>query len=104
MGIPLELLKPHQDETFAQLVHELRELRRDPSTNHEAITQVTEMMNELVTQLAADVIKRDYLEPNPDNVPLDILPLDTDDVFHGQEVERAKLLLKDKRRYERRIT
>ena len=96
-GVPLELLKPHEDAVFAQLVQTLRGLKRNPPRDVSEMQQHVANMNVRADELARAVMDRDYLDPAPDKVPLEYLPLDEDEKFHTMEVERAKLKLTDPR-------
>jgi hypothetical protein len=100
--LPVELLNPHSDPKFAQSVQRVRNLKKDPKANAD-VQAVLNEMNDRVRALANQAMDRDYLDPEPEGVPLRELPLDTDPEFHNMEVERAKLKLKDPKRNARAI-
>ncbi|ORC91634.1 putative antigen [Trypanosoma theileri] len=102
-GIPLELLQPHNDPAFAALVDDIRVLKKDPEANADAIADVLNAMNDRVHELADALLDRGFLNADPEGVPLEILPLDTDPEFHALETERAKLKLSDPRRNAKKI-
>ncbi|GET89693.1 calpain-like cysteine peptidase, putative [Leishmania tarentolae] len=104
-GIPLALLKPTEDPQIAGIIPQLRALKKDPKKNAEAIQSLEEEMNSRAHELARQLLEgdRDYLEPNPENVPLEYLSLDKDPELAEMEVERAKLKAQDPRRNQRRI-
>ncbi|RNE95311.1 calpain-like cysteine peptidase, partial [Trypanosoma conorhini] len=94
-GIPLALLRPHDDEAFASLAKEARGAGRKsggPSPHAAA-----DALNERARELADQVLRGDrgFLDREPEGVPLSMLPLDTDRGFHEMEVERAVLKLTD---------
>ncbi|CAD2215400.1 calpain-like cysteine peptidase [Angomonas deanei] len=102
-GIPLALLNPHADPEFAELVDKARKLKADPKTKPEALEDIKDQMNARADELAAEAANRDFLDQEPEGVPLSDLPLDTDPAFHEMEVERAKLKLKDPIRNRKKI-
>ncbi|KAL7697109.1 calpain-like cysteine peptidase [Lotmaria passim] len=104
-GIPLALLKPTEDPQFASMIPQLRELKKDPKRNAEAIQDLENRMNNRAYELADALLEgdRDYLNPQPEGVNLEYLPLDKDPEFAAMEVERAKLKAQDPRRNQRRI-
>ncbi|KPI88003.1 putative calpain-like cysteine peptidase putative cysteine peptidase Clan CA family C2 [Leptomonas seymouri] len=102
-GVPLELLKPHEDAQFAQLVQELREVKRNLPLDVSDTKSLVAEMNACADRLAQKVMAREYLDPEPGKVPLEFLPLDEDEMFHAMEVERARLKLTDPRRQAERI-
>ncbi|RHW68216.1 calpain [Trypanosoma brucei equiperdum] len=97
-GIPLQLLRLHEDSTFLVMVDDIRTLRKNPDANSEAIDAVVMSMNDRAYDVAIAQFDRGFLDPEPEGVPLCILPLDDDELFHGMEVERIKLKLTDARR------
>ncbi|KAH9593132.1 Peptidase C2 [Trypanosoma melophagium] len=99
-GIPIELLKPHEDPQFAAMVDELRSMKKDPRTDPAALSSLEAQMNERVDELAGDLLEGDrgYLNKDPLGVPLELLPLSTDPDFHALEVQRAVLKAQDPRR------
>ncbi|KEG09949.1 calpain-like cysteine peptidase [Trypanosoma grayi] len=102
-GIPLEVLRPHDDPSFSALVNDIRRLKEDPEANANAVADVLGAMSDRVQELAAAQLDRDFLDPNPEGVPLEVLPLDTDPEFHAMETERVKLKLSDPRRNAKKI-
>eukprot|EP00796_Vickermania_ingenoplastis_P008752 gene8752-6156_t len=90
LGIPIKLINPHKDDKFAALMEEKRALSAEEI---EAGHPVIDQLNKLVEQLTDAMLKgdRDYLDRDPEGVPLITLPLDDDETFHGMEVERAVL-------------
>ncbi|KPI83599.1 putative calpain-like cysteine peptidase [Leptomonas seymouri] len=104
-GIPLALLKPTEDPQIASMIRQLRELKKDPRKNAEAIQDLENRMNNRAYELADALLEGDrgYLEPKPEGVSLEYLPLDKDPEFAEMEVEHAKLKLQDPRRNQRRI-
>ncbi|KPA73484.1 putative calpain-like cysteine peptidase putativecysteine peptidase Clan CA family C2 [Leptomonas pyrrhocoris] len=103
-GVPLELLKPHEDAVFAKQVQKLRDLKRNPPRDVNETKSHVADMNARADELAQKVMDRAYLDPAPDKVPLEFLPLDKDKKFHTMEVERAKLKLTDPRRQADKIS
>ncbi|RNE97335.1 putative calpain-like cysteine peptidase, partial [Trypanosoma conorhini] len=99
-GIPLALLKVTEDELFASMVPQLRELKKYPETNAEAIKNLEDRMNNRAYELADSLLEgdRSYLNAAPEGVPLAELPLAQDDAFALMEVERAVLKAQDPRR------
>ncbi|RNE97859.1 putative calpain-like cysteine peptidase [Trypanosoma rangeli] len=102
-GIPLALLRPHDDELFASLA---KEARGTGSKSKGLSSQATDAMNARVRELADQALKGDrgYLDPEPNGIPLGMLPLDTDQKFHEIEVERAVLKLTDAKKNASKIT
>ncbi|CAJ1989915.1 calpain-like cysteine peptidase [Leishmania donovani] len=96
LGIPLDLLKPRQDAEVVRLIEELRRSKRLPQLKHN-VAELQAKLNERVHELATAALEegRDaYLDPHPEGVPREILPLRTDAVFQ-KEVQRAILRLQD---------
>ncbi|KAG5499199.1 hypothetical protein JIQ42_04011 [Leishmania sp. Namibia] len=104
-GIPLDLLEPRQDAEVARLIQELRRWKRSPQLKNRVV-ELQAKLNERVHALAAAALEegRDtYLDFHPEGVPLELLPLRTDDAFHEKEVQRAILHLQDPAKYADRI-
>ncbi|KAG5475540.1 hypothetical protein LSCM4_04122 [Leishmania orientalis] len=102
-GLPVELLSPHADSEFAEAAKQIRKLKKSPAADPEALQAVLNEMNDRVRAMADEAMDRDYLDPEPEGVPLTDLPLSSDPEFHGMEVERARLKLKDAKRNARAI-
>ncbi|KAG5475800.1 hypothetical protein CUR178_03513 [Leishmania enriettii] len=102
-GLPVELLSPHADSEFAEAAKQIRKLKKSPAADPEALQAVLNQMNDRVRAMADEAMDRDYLDPEPEGVPLTDLPLSSDPEFHGMEVERARLKLKDAKRNARAI-
>ncbi|CAJ1013636.1 Calpain family cysteine protease/Calpain large subunit, domain III, putative [Leishmania shawi] len=97
LGIPLDLLRPRQNAEVARLIPELRRCKRAAQLKNK-VAGLQAKMNECVRVLAAAALEegRDkYLDAHPEGVPLELLPLRTDDVFHDKEAQRATLRLQD---------
>ncbi|EAN88142.1 calpain-like cysteine peptidase, putative [Trypanosoma cruzi] len=102
-GIPLVLLRPHNDEVFASLANEAR---GDGSRSRSLLSPAAaDALNERARELADQLLQGDrgFLERDPEGIPLSVLPLDTDPVFREVEVERAVLKLSDPRKNADRI-
>ncbi|CAG9576651.1 calpain-like_cysteine_peptidase [Leishmania major strain Friedlin] len=96
LGIPLDLLKPRQDAGVVRLIEELRRSKRLPQLKNNVV-DLQAKLNERLHELATAALEegRDaYLDPHPEGVPREILPLRTDAVFQ-KEVQRAILRLQD---------
>ncbi|EPY19174.1 calpain-like cysteine peptidase [Strigomonas culicis] len=104
-GIPLELLRPQEDEEIAKVIPQLRALKKDPKQNAEKIKELENGMKERARALASAKLDgdRDYLNPKPNDVPLEFLPLDTDPIFAEKEAQRAKLKAQNARRNAKQI-
>ncbi|CCW61011.1 unnamed protein product [Phytomonas sp. EM1] len=102
--LPPEVLRLHEDPVFKGLADELRAVREGPSPQDSALmTEVVSKMNCRARELADAAMGRDYLDQNPEGVPLEILPLDTDPLFHDIELEHAKLKLKKLQRNDQKL-
>ncbi|CAD2215574.1 calpain cysteine peptidase [Angomonas deanei] len=89
-GIPIEMLNLGNEPAFLKKEEERRRLlESDPA----AAAKLTAELNEMACGIAKQKMTgdRDFLDQNPEGVPIDILPLDTDPKFHELELERAKL-------------
>lgn len=100
LGLPLDLLHPHDDEKFSQLVGDVRKLRFAYATTptedlEEKIKIVVEAMSVRARELARLVMDRDYLEKEYNGVPVNDLPLDTDKEFTSLEWERGLIKLRN---------
>ncbi|CCW71122.1 unnamed protein product [Phytomonas sp. Hart1] len=97
-GLTLALLDPHRDEAFSNLVEEKAKMGK--LRKQELVAPIVRSLNELTERLAARLVKADrsYLAPEPGDIPLHLLPLDTDEVFRAMEVQRAVLKAKDPER------
>ncbi|RNF01902.1 calpain-like cysteine peptidase, partial [Trypanosoma conorhini] len=86
-GVPLVLLRPHDDAEFASCLPELRRLKKKPRLNAAPIAALQGKMNDRVHALAKEMIHagRKLLDPEPEGVPLELLPLDTDKKFGDLE-------------------
>nr|CAJ2475114.1 unnamed protein product [Leishmania braziliensis] len=96
-GIPIEAVKPHNNPDFHKLATRARELCKDPRRNADKLATVKEQMNNLANQMAAEMLGNDrgYLDPEPEGVPVEVIALDEDPVFHEMEVQRAVLVAQD---------
>ncbi|KPA73485.1 putative calpain-like cysteine peptidase putativecysteine peptidase Clan CA family C2 [Leptomonas pyrrhocoris] len=104
--IPVRMLNPHQDPEFARMVNALRALKADPSADPKKISDLEQDMNDRVHELANDVLSGDrptYLDPKPEGISVETLPLDSDPLYHQLEVERAKLVLQDPKKKQAKI-
>ena len=101
-GLPVELLNPHADPEFAEAVQRLRAAKKDPQAKAD-VQAALNKMNERVRVLADQAMNRDYLDPKPEGIEVETLPLDSDPEFHELEVKRAKLVLQDPKRNVRAI-
>ncbi|ORC91633.1 calpain cysteine peptidase, partial [Trypanosoma theileri] len=92
-GIPLSEVPIDEDKVFMELEDKLRQLKKNPKQNAEAIKDHQYAMNNRVHEIAADMLAkdRDYLNPEPQGVPLADLPLD-DPLFHEMELKRRRLM------------
>ncbi|RNE98646.1 putative calpain-like cysteine peptidase, partial [Trypanosoma conorhini] len=93
LGIPLEELPLDRNEAFMAKETQLRELRKDPARNRQALAALEREMSELVNEIAAGVFEQDrnYLDPEPEGRLLQDLPLRNDKEFHALEKERYQL-------------
>ncbi|CAD2215396.1 Calpain family cysteine protease, putative [Angomonas deanei] len=85
------------DPEFASLEAKWRELMKDPKKNAREIAAIEEKMRERARELAEEEKWKDreeYLDANPEGVPLRELGLDEDPKFLEME-ERRRELLKD---------
>ncbi|EPY19437.1 calpain-like cysteine peptidase [Strigomonas culicis] len=98
-GIPLSILNPHADSEFAQLVEARRELMKDPKKNAEALQDLEVQMNDCVTNLAKAMREneRAFLDPEPESIPIEDVPVDKDQNFLRME-DYLRKLKKDPRR------
>ncbi|CAM45491.2 putative calpain-like cysteine peptidase [Leishmania braziliensis MHOM/BR/75/M2904] len=96
-GISLKLLRPHEDPLFSELVKQMRVMKKNPPRDDQEMVRHLEEMNARAAALADKVMDRGYLDPNPEGVLLQELPLETDDKFRSMEMERARLKLTDPR-------
>ncbi|ORC91630.1 calpain-like protein, partial [Trypanosoma theileri] len=103
-NIPLSELPINEDPEFLRKEEELRRLRRDPLKTDE-IAAAEKSLNEMVRGMAANKIKQKYnfLDQNPEGVPLHDLWLDEDPQFVAMEEERKKLIEEDPRKNAQRI-
>ncbi|CCW61010.1 unnamed protein product, partial [Phytomonas sp. EM1] len=94
-GIPLKLLDPHRDPNFSNMVEEKEKMGK--LRKQELVAPILRSLNELTERLATRLVRGDraYLSPEPGDIPLHELPLDTDDAFREMEVERAVLKARD---------
>ncbi|CAD2215573.1 hypothetical protein ADEAN_000302800 [Angomonas deanei] len=95
-GVPLEVLDPHSDPQFAEMVEKRRELEKDPS-QAAALAALVDSMNQRAQSLAKNMVESDrgYLDKDPEGVSLEVLPLDTDETFKKLESKRAVLKAQD---------
>ncbi|CAD2215393.1 Calpain family cysteine protease/Calpain large subunit, domain III, putative [Angomonas deanei] len=92
-GIRREDLPLDTDERFDELESKRAHLKQDPSRNKNAIQSVEKSLNDRAAELAKkSAMNRDYLDPFPEGVPVELLPLDTDPVFQNLESQRADIL------------
>ncbi|KEG05926.1 calpain cysteine peptidase, partial [Trypanosoma grayi] len=94
LGVAVEDLPLDTDEKFAELEEERARLKRSPRKNHALIADVENALNARAMELAEDAIRRNrsYLDPFPEGVPLQLLPLDTDPRFLELEKQRVAAL------------
>ncbi|GET89694.1 calpain-like cysteine peptidase, putative [Leishmania tarentolae] len=104
-GLPLTLVKPHQDDQIGKLIDELRKLKASKGNQDSSVREIQNRINERCYEIVDSLVKddRSYLPSKVEHVPLRRLPLDTDAEFHALEVERAKLKLIDPKKHEHRI-
>ncbi|AYU79929.1 calpain-like cysteine peptidase, putative [Leishmania donovani] len=96
--IPVRMLKPHDDPEFARMVNALRLLKADPSADPKKVSDLEQDMNDRAHELAEEALAGDrpmYLDPKPEGIAIESLPLDSDPLYHRLEVERAKLMLQE---------
>ncbi|EKF29850.1 calpain-like cysteine peptidase [Trypanosoma cruzi marinkellei] len=93
-GVPIDDLPLDTDEKFSKLEADRARLRQSPRRNHEEILSMEEALNSRTRELAYEAICRDrsYLDDHPEGVPLELLPLNTDQLFQLLEKERASIL------------
>ncbi|CCD14505.1 unnamed protein product, partial [Trypanosoma congolense IL3000] len=93
-GVPLTFLRPCDDTEFSSLIIESSRLKKDPKRNATKIKELRERMSDHVYRLAREALAnlRKQLDQEPEGIPLDLLPLDTDKSFKGMERELLALL------------
>ncbi|KAF8298478.1 calpain cysteine peptidase, partial [Trypanosoma cruzi] len=93
-GVPIDDLPLDTDEEFSKLEADRARLRQSPKRNQEEILSIEEALNGRAMELAYEAICRDrnYLDDHPEGVPLELLPLNTDQLFQELEKERASIL------------
>ncbi|PWU96285.1 putative calpain-like cysteine peptidase [Trypanosoma cruzi] len=93
-GVPVDDLPLDTDEEFSNLEADRARLRQSPKRNQEEILSIEEALNGRARELAYEAICRDrnYLDDHPEGVPLELLPLNTDQLFQELEKERASIL------------
>ncbi|KAF8298423.1 putative calpain-like cysteine peptidase [Trypanosoma cruzi] len=102
-GVPIALLRPHDDASFASSVPMLRRLKKDPTRNAEAIRALENKLEGYVDEMAHDFLRADrdsYLDPAPLGHPTATLPLDKDSEFKTLEARRLELMLDPRRNKE----
>ncbi|CBZ28146.1 putative calpain-like cysteine peptidase [Leishmania mexicana MHOM/GT/2001/U1103] len=93
-GIPRDAIPMISDEAFAGMMTDLLRLRRRPESNASAIRDVEYRLVKRATEMARSMheAERTYLDREPEFVPLDLLPLNTDERFCAEEDELRQLL------------
>ncbi|CAD2215572.1 Calpain family cysteine protease/Calpain large subunit, domain III, putative [Angomonas deanei] len=92
-GVPIAELAVDDDKVFHDMEVERAVLKAtNPVKNATTILELEDQLNARAHELAQQALEKDrhYLDPNPEGVPLDVLPLDSDSKFHQMEVERAR--------------
>ncbi|KEG06769.1 calpain cysteine peptidase [Trypanosoma grayi] len=92
-GVPLSEL-PLDDPLFNEMELARRKLKEDPERNAERIGELEKKLNDRADELAKLLLEKEraFLDPNPEGIPLERLPLNTDPVLHDMEAEHRKLL------------
>ncbi|CBZ35212.1 cysteine peptidase, Clan CA, family C2, putative, partial [Leishmania donovani] len=93
-GIPRDAIPMISDKAFAEMTTDLLRLRRRPEPNPSAIRDAEHRLNERAKELARAMhdTERTYLDQQPQLVPLELLPLNTDESFCAEEDELRQLL------------
>ncbi|RNC57958.1 calpain-like cysteine peptidase, partial [Trypanosoma cruzi] len=99
-GRLLQDLSLRKDKEFHGFEKERYRLKKDIKKNAQKIADLEELMNERAHQVAKALNaseRKDYLDPTPRGVPVDDLPLDTDEEFSKLEADRAQLMRSQKK-------
>ncbi|EKF32057.1 calpain-like cysteine peptidase, partial [Trypanosoma cruzi marinkellei] len=91
--VSLTQLPLDADDVFHSLELERHRLKKNPAENSDEIQDVENALNDRELRLAEEFIKneRAFLDREPEGVPLELLPIDTDNIFHEMELERRQL-------------
>ncbi|RNE98699.1 putative calpain-like cysteine peptidase [Trypanosoma conorhini] len=92
-GVPLADL-PLDDPVFHEMELQRRKLRKEPEKNAARIAELEDKLNGRADELAKLLRAREraFLEPEPEGVPLERLPLNEDPVLHELETRHRQLL------------
>jgi hypothetical protein len=92
-GIPVGDLPLDDNSDFLDMEKELRDFKKDPKKNAAAIAELQKEMNDLAHELAKKQLakEREFLDPEPEGVPLENVPIDDDKPFRALEKELRKL-------------
>ena len=103
-GVPQDSLPLDTDKQFQAMEKELRKAKQDPKKNAARIAELQEQMNERAKELAREKKgnARAFLDPEPEGVPLEEVPLDDDKEFLAMEKDLAELR-KDPKRNQKEI-
>ncbi|CBH17003.1 calpain-like protein, putative [Trypanosoma brucei gambiense DAL972] len=91
-GISVSQIALSDDKVFCEMQRSLRQLRKSPVRNAEAIRDIEYAMNNIVRELSSKLLLEDcsYLNQCPHGVPLADLPLDNR-LFREIELKRRRL-------------
>ncbi|CAD2215399.1 hypothetical protein, conserved [Angomonas deanei] len=92
-GIPLDALPLNEDEKFLALENEARRLQNEPNgarKNAERLAELDDQMNERAKELANE-LRKEYIDPEPEGIPLELLKLGDDPDFVDKENELRRL-------------
>ncbi|RHW67956.1 calpain [Trypanosoma brucei equiperdum] len=86
-GIPTLDLTLMSDSSFSEMARERMQLKRDPIANASRLAEVEDSMVARANAIAKEMHLRErrYLNPEPEGVPLELLPLNEDEVVSEKE-------------------
>ncbi|KAK7201803.1 calpain-like cysteine peptidase [Novymonas esmeraldas] len=89
LGIPTTDLPLMENPALMALAQERAHLQKHPSQNAARVNSLEGAMDAMAMKMAEDMHRRERaaLNPQPEGVPLDLLPLNEDEVFTGLEHE-----------------
>ncbi|KAH9593084.1 hypothetical protein LSM04_000173 [Trypanosoma melophagium] len=92
-GIPIADIPLMKDTAFAEMVKERMKLKANAVANASRISELEDDMNRRAHEIAKQMHdkERTYLDPEPEGVPLDLLPLNEDEPFSQMEDELRAL-------------